>query len=127
MFVWTGCGNGTFTFVSPDGLRFRPVSRGDCSANRLGPCRPSDSLGPASGASGTQHVAFYDHRIEQYVEYRRSYVDYSKPCPIRGPSGRPRGPRTTSSRTGPPGGRAIGKGRFSRIETETTFIETRKH
>ena len=81
----TGCGNGTFTFVSPDGLRFRPVSRGDCSANRLGPCRPSDSLGPASGASGTQHVAFYDHRIEQYVEYRRSYVDYSKPCPWADP------------------------------------------
>ena len=57
------------------------MSRGDCSTNNLGPCRPSDRLGPASGISGTQHVAFWDSSLEAYVEYRRSYVNYSKPCP----------------------------------------------
>lgn len=52
--------DGTYTFASSDGLRWRPLAQR-----------------PASGVSGTQHVAFWDPNHGVYVDYRRSYSDYT--------------------------------------------------
>jgi hypothetical protein len=57
-----GVSNGTFTFASSDGLRFRPLS-----------------MKPASGVSGTQHVGFWDPNIKKYVGFV-AIISKLSPC-----------------------------------------------